>query len=251
MSINKRIIALPDIHYPYNIDLSGIMTFMKDFKPTHIIFLGDLLDFSYLGRFAEGDNKGKEGKRIKKDYENISLIVKALKGCAPKAQTIYLLGNHELRIEYEINHDPMLEGLIEVKENIGHLFDEMHPYGYVWEASKYLGYMHGIYWNKYHAQKTSTEFAEMSIIYGHVHDRQLHTRMNRRDKTPKPRYSQSIGCLCTLSPEWLTRRGRTNKWVNAFSVAYVWGNSKKSGYFNEYTIHIVNGKFCWNGKIYE
>lgn len=246
--IVKRIIALPDIHFPCHINLSPIKKFMKDFKPTHVIILGDLLDFAYLGRFAEGNLMGKEGKRIKKDYEGVRTLVLSLKGCAPKARFIYMLGNHELRIDYTIEHNPSLEGLIEIEENIGDLFDETYLYGDVWEASKNLGYMHGIYWNQHHAKKTALEFSELSIIYCHVHDRQLYTRMNVRDVKPKPRYSQSIGCLCTLSPEWLARRGRINKWVNAFSVAYVYD---RGGYFNEYTVHIINGKFVYGGKMYK
>jgi len=242
----KRILALPDIHSPDNINLGSVEKLMVDFKPTHVIYLGDLLDFCYIGKFAEGNSLGQEGKRIKKDYDVVRKLVGKHRRLCPHAQLIYMLGNHELRINYEIEHNPKLEGLIGIEENIGNSFDKIYTYGEIWEASKYLGYMHGVYCNLHHAKKTSQEFGEMTIIYCHCHDRQLYTRMNMRDRKPKPRYAQSIGCLCNLSPEYLRKRGRINKWVHAFSIAYVWDN----GYFNEYTIHVINGKFVYGGKSY-
>jgi len=244
--MSKRIIALPDIHYPHQIDLTPIETFMKDFKPTHIIYLGDLISVDYIGKFADASDK--EGKRLKQDYEYIRDMFNRHRSIN-KSKLIWILGNHEERINTLTRKLPeVFKGFIELDQYFKDDVDQIIKYGYVWKASKYLGYMHGSYYNIHHSKKTGQEFSDMSIVYGHVHDTQKHTFMNARDyNTPKPRYAQSIGCLSTLSPEFLRRRGRGNKWVHAFSIAYV----RENGHFNEFTIHIINNRFQYGGKTYE
>ena len=114
------------------------------------------------------------------------------------------------------------------------------PLNGVYKIGK-LSLCHGLYTNQYHARKHVDIFGT-SVIYGHNHDVQEHTRITYGNT--EVHKGKSIGCLCDVSPSYL--KNKPNKWVHAFSVVYTYDD----GNFNEYTINIINGQFVWNGKPY-
>ena len=104
--------------------------------------------------------------------------------------------------------------------------------------------IHGTYTNLYHARKT-VEAYHVSTIYGHVHTFQSHMLVSPVDNN-KFYTGQSIGCLCTLNPQFM--KNRPNAWVNGFCYVY-WNESDDS--FQLVPVVIVHGQFRANGKLYK
>ncbi len=49
----RRIVALYDTHIPDNIPLDGVIKFIKDFNPTHLILGGDFLHLESVRQLAK------------------------------------------------------------------------------------------------------------------------------------------------------------------------------------------------------
>lgn len=241
----KSVLALPDIHYPENISLKPILSLCEDVGGFDIVvLLGDALDMTPISHWLKDRRRKLEGKRLLKDYEGFMRdILNPLAEANPGAQFVWTIGNHEDWVERYIDYNPEMEGLIEPQHHIT-LPDDRKikwiPLNDVFRIG-HLSYTHGAFSNKYHAYKHVITYG--NLIYGHTHTVQAYTEVSPfgRSDTHK---AQSIGCLCNKSPAYL--RGRKNQWVHAFNVAYV----HKNGLFNDYTIHINNGRFVFNGETY-
>jgi len=246
-----KLLALPDIHVTTIPTRRGwedgtadalwaALEFGKDFKPDETIIMGDFIEFDIISSYTENNYILREGRRLKHDFELANQILDVIDGFT-KEKKVFLIGNHDSRLAAWIASNPQIEGLIGLDYNL-HL--EKRGYKVVEEGKAYrvghANFIHGWYWNKYHAAKTVTEMGD-NIFYGHVHDVQAYTKANYEQK---PIVGQSLGCLCDLNPSY--RRNKPNRWVNAFGVFFF--DSK--GYFTYYVPIIINGKFTWCGKTY-
>src|SRR5271169_5181684 len=92
----SRILFLPDLHIPYNINLDSVCEFAQDFKPTTIIFGGDTHDFTSVCHWIADQSRALVGGTVMQNYkELISVGITPFFKAAPKAKFIYLTGNHE------------------------------------------------------------------------------------------------------------------------------------------------------------
>jgi len=246
----RTAVILPDIHHPFQDKacMNAVFSFLKDYgkKLSYLILLGDQLDMESMSHWLEGQTRVLEGKRTKKEY---TLFIKEIldpieNTLSPNCRKVFFIGNHEDWVRQQIDKNPVqLEGLAEIDENLN-----LKERGWkVIELNKTiplskLTLCHGLYTNIYHARKMVDTFGR-SVIYGHTHDIQEHTKTTPIDVNDVHK-GKSIGCLCNINPGY--GRNRPNRWVHAFSIVYLFPD----GQFNEYTINIVNGKFAWNGKIY-
>lgn len=248
MKTIKMAVVLPDIHHPYHDKgcIGAVFQFLKEYgnKIHDIILLGDNMDCEAASHWNENNKRILEGKRIKREYDLFDdEILTPIEKLCPKSKKVFFTGNHEDWLEQTIDKFPQLEGLLEIKTNL-----RLKERG--WQliplnANYHLGKLtlcHGLYTNEFHAKKTVLAYGG-SILYGHTHDVQEYS-MARPMATTEIHKGKSIGCLCNRSQKY--GKNRPNKWVHAFSVVYYY----EGGWFNEYTINIVNGKFVWNGKIY-
>lgn len=244
----KTALILPDIHHPKHSKkcLKAIWQWLRDYgkKLDYLILLGDQMEFETVSFWLKNKKRILEGKRIIREYRQFDseILCRLDKAVSNKCRKIYFIGNHEVRIDSAIDEDPNLEGYLEIENNL-HLKKrkwKVIRFNHFYKLGK-LSLMHGMFWNKYHAAK-SVEECGRSVLYGHSHDIQEFTKNSLTNEVHK---GKSIGCLCDTNPDW--KKGRPNRWVNAFSVVYVYGN----GFFNEYTVNIINGKFVWAGKLYE
>ena len=235
-----RIIALPDLHLPYNIDISCVESFMADFQPTHLIYLGDTLNFDCVSHWIEERLAEREGLRLKDDYDSANdLIARHRAIVGRNCKVIYFLGNHEEWINQTVSKFPQFKGMLEV-ENWLKGVDVFVPFNKLWTIG-HLSYLHGMWCNKYHAAK-HVDSLMCNLIYGHTHDVQEFTKVTPQDM--KPIKAKSVGCLCKFDMPYMKKR--PSSWVNAFSIAYI----RQDGTYNEYTINIVDGKFSFCGKNY-
>lgn len=244
MRDNYRVLVLPDIHLEEDMDLSVVnlaLRFGAWFKPDQTIVLGDLINFDYISHWVEKDLIRQEGKRLKTDFILGNRILDRIDKFT-KGKKIFLIGNHDDRLVKWIGQHPCIEGLINLTHNL-HLIErgyKVYPQGKVYKIG-HACFVHGWYWNIYHAAKHVTQMGD-NIFYGHVHDIQSYTKPNYEQQ---PNIGQSLGCLCSLNPEY--RKNRPNSWVNAFGVFYFFAD----GQFNHYIPIIINGRFNFAGKVFK
>ena len=250
----QKIVLLPDIHHPHhNIPVfRAVLQFLEYFKPDEVNLLGDAINMDAADHWliSKGNRRAMEGRRIKGDYEWFDQdILTKIELAAPQAHWLWMGGNHEEWANQVVDKDPSFEGLIE-PEN----YFKLAQRGWEWipwivrkgssvtRGVKRYGKLlvfHGEYINKYHAAKTADMYSR-SCAYGHVHDRQLYTKVTVDDH--KGYHSaQSIGCLCDMNPVFM--KGKPNRWVHGFGVLYV----RPDGMFNLYVPNIIKGKFTFDG----
>lgn len=237
-----KIVALFDIHYPHNIDLSPVLSFIQDFKPNRIILGGDILDLAYLSHW-EASNPGKwEGHQLENDINWLSTFIDNLNKDIKPERIDYILGNHEKWLVDYTDRIPYLKGEFDLAKRI-HAKDKnvvITGFNRVLSIGK-LNFIHGVYCNELHAKK-HLQVYQKNIRTGHTHDHQVFSSASPINNHVKN--AMSCGCLCNRNAEYA--HGKPNKWVNGFYVAYM----LETGIFYDYFVPIVNGKFVFNGKIY-
>lgn len=250
----KRGVLLPDFHHPHiNISaVDAVFQFIKWFKPHFVNIMGDAMNMDFCNHWKrkQGDNEYFVGKSVKGDYEAFDEdILTPLEKLVPKdCEKTFMGGNHDDWVNIVTRKDTTLKGSIEPEINL-----RLKERNWEWipwiknnkRGIKQYGKLlvhHGIYTNKYHAAKTAETFSK-SCAYGHTHDIQSYTKVTVDDYRGY-HTAQSIGCLCTTSPEFM--KGGMNRWVNAFGILYV----REDGLFNLYVPVIIKGKFVFEGRIF-
>ena len=247
-----KLVYLPDIHAdtkPTEHGWSPILSnaakacfnFCDYFKPDETVIGGDFIDFPELATQDPWNKISREGKRLIHDLtfgnQLLDKIDKFTKG-----KKVFMIGNHDARLAKYIAEHPELEGMVSLKHSL-----RLKERGYeVIEENRaykvgHARYLHGWYFNLHHSKKTVTEMGD-NVFYGHTHDVQAFTKINYEQM---PIIGHSMGTLGDLDPEW--RRGRPSRWVNAFGIFYFF----KNGNFTFYNPIIINGKFMWEGKIFD
>jgi len=64
----KKLIALFDVHIPYNINLDPVFEFIGDFKPNIVVLGGDAHDFTSLSSWVSDQSRNLDGGTIKANY---------------------------------------------------------------------------------------------------------------------------------------------------------------------------------------
>lgn len=124
----KRILVLPDVQAKPGVDFSylkRIGQYALDKRPDAIVCGGDFADLPSLSSYDKG-KRSFEGRRYKRDIEAGQFAMQAFLSPIEeynktakrpyKPRKILVLGNHEHRTERATNDDPMLEGMLSVKD---------------------------------------------------------------------------------------------------------------------------------------
>ena len=170
-----------------------------DYKPDVVVHLGDHWDMPSLSSHDQKGSKYFEGKRYLADVdagnEGMNILLKPLKELqlkqrknkekVYKPRLVFLMGNHENRINRAINNNPMLEGVIGTHSL--HLKD--------WEVHEFLHpvFINGVgfnhYWPVGAMGRPASSAAQiisklhMSCIAGHQQGKQV-AYGKRADGTP-------------------------------------------------------------------
>jgi len=238
-------IAVWDFHHPYHSKscLTCLLKVIKDIKPNIFILGGDNMDFNSISLYNIKKPKLVENCRIAKDFKlfDVDILQPLNKVLSSKCKKYFIFGNHEERICRLIEAEPKLEGLIEIENNLDLSGWVVKGYKDVVKLG-HMHFMHGIYWNKYHAHK-SVDIYQKNIFYGHVHNPQIYTSISPIDSLPKQ--GVSVGCMCSLNPEY--RKDEPNHWVNQFMVFYLLSDDT----FRYDIATIIYGRTVVNGKLYD
>ena len=213
-----------------------------DIEPDMIIHLGDFLDLPYFASF----NKEKIAILADGNWEeDVLLMQRELKELQSYTTSLHIIeGNHDNRTEQVGLKIPAFAKSIDYETRF-HFRENGIGYhrmvGKVFKVGK-LSFVHGFYYNKYHARKTLDEYVG-NIIYGHVHANQTFSRV-----LPARNFEEiqawSIGCLCEKDPDYV--KGRPTGHQNAVAVAYM----REDGNFNMYPINIVRDRCIFEGTEY-
>jgi hypothetical protein len=139
----KRILVLPDVQAKPGVDfsyLSRIGQYALEKRPDAIVCGGDFADMPSLSSYDKG-KRAFEGRRYKRDVEAAQFAMQAFlkpinvhnetHSRPYKPRMVLLYGNHENRIVRATNDDPMLEGMLSLKDLA---YEE-----YGWEVHDFLG----------------------------------------------------------------------------------------------------------------
>ena len=245
-----RFIAWPDTHIPYE-DKRAVRTALKIlewYKPHTVVVLGDFLDCAPVSHWLKDRNKTKAGLRLKDDFNAGNKLLDRITQPSVK-HLIYLEGNHEDWINDAIEKQPELDGLINLE--VGLKFDERRangiqvttlPYGKCFNLGK-LWFTHGTYSGQNHAKKHVEAYGR-SIVYGHLHDVQMHVKVSPIDIEDK-HLGLSLGCLADKNPNFM--ENRPNNWVHCVGV----GLSRPDGSFSIDPVMICNGVASYGGMTFK
>jgi len=245
--------VLPDIHLPNEEPtvINPLLRYLASERWDGAIILGDLMDLNVISSHNDKFPRLTQGQTFRADidYTNEWLdgFCRTARKRNPAAKLVYLEGNHEYRVERYLDANPRLEGTMELAERL-----RLKERGIDWVRSWSKGevftlghanFVHGDTCSVYHAAKMVKDYGA-NVFYGHTHDVQEYS-MHRKARGVTIK-GKSLGCLCKYDPEWF--RGRAHRWQHAFGVFYVWPD----GIFQEYTVHIQNGRFTapTNGVVY-
>jgi UDP-2,3-diacylglucosamine pyrophosphatase LpxH len=256
---NKTIgMFLSDIHLPDEINLKPVFSYMKDlYKQTLankdkflLVLGGDIIDAQGMHGIDSLAASQIKLEWYDRDCKLLSAFLKQVQTIVPKAEVVYLEGNHEERYRRIMRRYPdAFGGRFDFnKDIVSKLFPKSKwiPYG-DYESYFKLGdtiFTHGTIYPQNHAKKYAEVFAPFKVVYGHLHHFQAYT-MHSAMPELAPHYTVTAGCLTHTAPEW--KKGQPNCWVNGFIDFFSDGTSTTS------TPHLIDvkGRFCIGGKIYE
>lgn len=154
-----RILCIPDTQVREGVPLEHLEWAGKaicDYRPDVVVHLGDHADMPCLSTHDKPGSKAFEGLRYKKDIESakegMRLLLAPLKDLQQRQRDskhkvyqprmVFLLGNHENRIDRAINNNPTLEGLISTTDL---------EYEKDWEVHQFLHpvFINGVGFNHY------------------------------------------------------------------------------------------------------
>jgi len=225
----RKILVLPDIHIP-NQDpaaLDAAEQYMRQEGPwAEVIQLGDLFDFDQIGRWRK-DEPAAQLAKLSDDYSLGNLLLDRWQAHAPKAKFTLLAGNHDARADLLAAKQPQLAGLVEVDVNLrlaerGIQYIRCYPLNEVHQVGRIL-FMHGLYCGVTHARKSVDMFG-CSVVYGHTHDIQAHTKTSFGKGNSI--MAQSLGCLCKLQPPYMGQR--PSAWSQAVGTYWIQPNGNWS-----------------------
>ena len=243
--IIKRGIAVGDLHSPYEDKkcFKILLEFIKDFNPDYFILGGDQNDFGMISTFDRKKVGNIESKRVNEDYiycqENILNPIESL--LKPECEKVWIIGNHDARVNRLIEVDPQFEGYIEVENNL-----DLDDWIVIPENKAYsvghLNFIHGNTCVQWHAKKNLDTYAK-HVVNFHVHTNQIFTKVTPLDELPQQ--GVSVGCMCHLNPKYM--KNKESAWLNQFFYFYMFSD----GSFVQNIVTILNGRTIINNKLYE
>lgn len=244
----RRVLTIPDLHYPFNIHLGPLYKFASVFKPTHILYEGDGWNLELIGHWNHQEimrEKGLEYIRNELDKESKGLcgVIRRFSSVSGCKNTIYMEGNHEAWIkQYQASYGNISKplSLTSFLANAG--VTEFVDQGKMIKIG-HLGYLHGENYNGgniLNICKRVVDDYEIPVVFAHFHavaEAPKSSVLRPQEK----KFGKCIGAMCHLNPTYL--KNKPNQWQNAFHIAYV----KPDSTFNDYTVRITGKDGAFTG----
>ena len=233
----KRGLILNDVHLPYHSisALKAVFKFAEDYKPDFIFLNGDILDFHSLSYFMKDPRK----KRFSEELDMLKDFIGELHALF-NCKIYYKFGNHEERYDnflFQKAHE-----LLGVEEfNLETIIKNRVPTVEIIRKKRLvvissLPFIHGHefgrgVFNPVNAARGLFLQAKHSAVKGDCHSTSKHVE---KDIFGKIMTTNSVGCLCGLTPDWLPY----NKWNHGFATIDIIDDKK----YNFRNYEIYNGE---------
>lgn len=217
--------------------------YVLDIKPEGLVFGGDWVSLDSLSNWNKKKPLLSEGKRYIDDINCGKDELWRLRYALPDTKMIFIIGNHEKRIDWYVEKNPEMFGGMDMVKDLE--LDQMEMTIVDFEDFIEIGelaWTHGWYWNMYHARKTMDEFIG-NIVYGHVHTHQVWCKNAHMSK--KQLMAMCCACLTDRFPEWKGKK------PTRFQNGFVTCNYRAGGRFNLDHHMIINGEFSYGGRTWK
>lgn len=241
----EKILFIPDCHFPYQ-DYLGfelMMNAAKDFKPDHVIIMGDFIDMYSVS------SHDKNPKRAGRLEEEITASVDALwkvKALGAK-NNVYIAGNHEDRLtRYLMNKAPELWDRINIPTVLAldKLGFEYVPYRSHYQLGK-LFLTHDTGKAGVYAHKQALDAFHRSVVIGHTH------RMGyiiQGDASGDKHVGAMFGWLGDEKQvDYMHNINAIKDWTLGFGIGYL---NPKTGFAYIVPVPIVKHTCVVEGKLY-
>lgn len=198
-------IALGDIHAPFqsNRDLRIAYRVIEDLQPDKIILMGDCIDFYAISSFS------REPKRVLQLQNEIDTTKEILGmiDSLSNAEIVYLMGNHEDRLQRYLMAHPEIYNLDNLKLEYLLGLDKLNIKIKAEVKEGDLIYTHGKYVSKHSAYSVKRELEsrayQISVLMGHTHRQGMFSITGYKNTVD----GYEIGCLCedqeyAINPNW-------------------------------------------------
>ena len=173
----NEVIWLSDLHIPYEDKgmVKKVLQRIENDEPDIVVLGGDIVDFISPSQFNKHPyEEGTLQKELNHYYKFMDKLREVHNG-----KIVYLIGNHETRVDKYLKKNHELHGLDVLKLDYLLKCDEYNvDLVYEWTYKGML-FKHGTYCNKYSANK-ELEVNGISGISGHVH---RHSVASKTDRT--------------------------------------------------------------------
>lgn len=247
----QKTLVLPDIHVPNHCkkSLQAILKLIHYWRPDHFIQLGDACDFDSLSRYDlhnSGDFIHFEDE-VRAINEVLDVLDKAL---GPSCKKYLIGGNHEDRYmaaKARSDHSSGDKTHKAIKK-FTHWAEEYNLDSRGWKWCNYgewiqigkIIYTHGWASGSSSCLDISRRFPGKNVLFGHTHQHLVYGCM---DTNQKPIEIESIGTLSRFDLSYLRGKPPYN-WTRGFSAIY----SGWDGQFTKQFIHVIDGRFYFEGK---
>lgn len=243
----RHIVVLPDIHIPNQntFAVNAVLRFIKYYKPTHLVQLGDFCDWDSVASYEV--RRERDITQIDREIQDSNYLLDEMDKAVGKQCLKYMVGgNHEARYErFRVNHG--FEVGIRRLKDFTKWYQEYELDRRGWKHCEYGEYFeigrivftHGWGSSGNHAKKHLSLWHK-NIIYGHTHEFQVAMGTGLDGY---PVIAASIGTLSKFNLSYLIGKPPVN-WVNMF--AYI--DMRDDGTFSFHPVIIVDGHFIECGK---
>jgi len=215
----EKILVIPDVHIPYHDKKAWklMLRTMKEFKPRHVVILGDFADFYDVSSHSKSPER-----RFKLD-EEINQVKDALDDVAllGASNQVFIAGNHEYRLtRYLESAAPELHNIISIPKI---LELEKKKFKYVpYKESYKLGKMnftHDIGSAGRYAHYKAADTFHQNIVIGHVHRMGYAVEGNAEGER---HVSASFGWLGDAKAADYMHKVKINRdWCLGFGIGYL------------------------------
>lgn len=246
----QKYIAMGDFQGEKHV-LDDALEFIRDFKPEVFVIGGDFLDFDAISCFNRHKRNTIGLNAVLKETKKEILLGRTMldevrKAVGPKCKIVFLVGNHEERLEKFFFEYPQLfpdyttlEGALELKKRNIELVEQ----GGYYKLGK-LYFMHGEKYGSDVFTKGAAMKCRKSVRLFHHHTNQSYMITSELDGDDKIEV-KACGCMCGMSPSFM--KGMQNRWINSFFCGYV----LPDGDYQDFTISVFKGRIIApNGKVY-
>ena len=239
---HKKVLFVPDIHAPFQDAkaIKAMIAFAKWWKPDYVYFLGDVIDFYSISRFAKDPARALE---LQLEVDEARKVLKTICAATPNAKKYFICGNHEARMQKFLwTRAAELSGLqglqIDTMLGLGELGIHYYPEG----RTKFRGTIikHGDIVRKFCSYTAKGEFESTGIsgVSAHTHRLGIYSMTNEAGDFTW------MECGHLAKPDQEYMMGKVPNWQQGFGIGYYKEGSRR---FNVDIVRIIHGKAMYGG----